>query len=325
VLLAAATLAMMLAHYFALAVAAAFGLYVLLYLRGRARWIAIAGLMAAGVLFVGLWGRSLLAQSPNLRSNTTWTSDTGDGHTLRVLMNMLRLPLRLVAELPADRAWMQPLAVLLAALFAIGLILVVARRRAELHLWVFWLVCTLGFIACLDLFRLSSLLVMTRYTLQATPALYVLIASAMPQTWRSSWRFAPTAVLVLLALATLPQAYTPPWKTDFRTPAEALASRLGPRDALIVSGPDPVLLSVTVMAFRHYIPPEKLPGTIVALTRPANPGVLERLRMCDRAGLIWMWNDRAATSFVPGLAIVNGGNVPYFGEVLIGKVLSDAR
>ena len=149
--LTAALLAMMLTHYFAAGVAAGLAIYAVALLRGRARWFAVGSFTAAGILFLGLWGSSLLSQSPHFRSNYSWVSDVGPGHCRRVMTNFVRLPFRLVAELPQNTT-LQIICDLSGAAF-FGYLALMFVRRLELRIWILFFAGAVGIVFAVDLFR----------------------------------------------------------------------------------------------------------------------------------------------------------------------------
>ncbi len=310
--LAACLLAMMLTHYYAATVAVALAVHVGLTLRGRPLAHATAAASTAAVAFLLLWGPSILSQLPVFRSgDMAWLTDAAPGHRGRALLALCRLPVRWIADVSA------PATVVGGVMFL--LLPWAFVRRAELRLWVIWLAVPTTFIAVGDLLHATTQLTLLRYTLFATPAAYVMIAAAVP---RGRFRFVPPMVAVLAGIVALPAAYVPPWKIDFRSPAQTVARRLAPDDGLIVTGPDPVLDSITFAAFQHYLP--RMPDAAVILTKPADAATLDRLRRCPQLWVLSMWSGRPISSLLPGFRTTESGQLPAFGEIALGRIITPA-
>ncbi len=307
-LLAACLLAMMLTHYYAAGVAVALAAHAALTARGRPLAYAIAAFAVAAAVFGIVWVPSFVRQLPVFGyGDVAWLTDAGSGHRGRAVLNLCRLPVRWVADVRS------PAAAAGGVLLLLPPVAWVARPR--LRLWVLWAAIPTAAVAATDLARSTVQLAWLRYTFFATPAVYVLVAAAVP---RGRWRWAPPAVAVLAAVLALPAAYVPAWKIDLRTPAQTIGRRLGPADGLVVSGPDRGLAAMTFAACQHYLP--RVPAAAVVLTRPAGPAVLDRLRQCPHVWVIWMRPDRPIAAFVPGYQTAESGQVPSFGAIAVGHV-----
>ena len=306
-LLVLALLAMMLTHYFAAGVAGGLMIYALTDLRGRSRQYALVAFGIAAAVYLAIWGRFLLNQIPHFQTNYVWIRDDGPGHVMRLLFNLCKLPVRLVGQWPAWPFALPAICIGAVLLLCVPILFII---RPELRLWIFWLIGSLGVIVAVDLIRSTAQLGLLRYSLFATPALYVLIAGAVS---RGRWRFLLPGIAIILAMLSLREAYVPPWKIDFQTPVQLLARHLDSADGLIVSGPDPIADGVMFAACQHYMP--QMPATSAVLTGPPNAAVLERLRRCKRVAVIWLWKDRS----IPGFDVEEQGPVPYLGNFIVGK------
>ena len=309
--LAGCLLAMMLTHYYAAGVAVALAVDAALTARGR-HLAGVAGAYAgATVLFGVVWGPSLLHQLPHFRTNDlSWMVDPGPGHATRVLIDACRLPVRWVADVRTPAT-------------AVGGVLLLALpvlfvARPPLRLWVLWVAVPTAVVVAGDLLQHTRQMTLTRYTFFATPGVYVLVAGAV----RGRARWVMPAVATVAAVASLPNAYVPAWKVDYRTPAAAITARLGPADGLVVSGPDRIAASVAYAGLQHYLP--HMPAASALLTRPADAATLDSLRQCPRVWVVWLWPGKPITAFVPGYRTADAGPLPPAGEIATGRVVMTA-
>src|SRR6185369_7240496 len=127
VALGACVLAMMLAHYFAIAPCAATGIYALIRLRARARWRASAALVMAAGLYLVLWGPFAWRQRANIAANNWWVIDIYPHHTWRTFFSAALLPMRFLTE-PLRRA---ETAASVAAILYIAPLLFLLKRDAQ--------------------------------------------------------------------------------------------------------------------------------------------------------------------------------------------------
>jgi hypothetical protein len=301
----------MMTHYYAAGIAIALVLHGLLWMRGRSRRMLIAATLLAGFLFVVIWGMYFVQEIPNFRTNTAWLFDTGGpGRLQRWGLRVCRVPAMLVAANLRDG-------------FAIfGLLFlslpILYLRRPELRLWILWLICTVVLIAGQDLINSTTQLTLPRYLLFATPAAYVLLAGAV----RGRWSWLPPAAAVLTALLSIRSAYAPAWKIDLRTPTDYVAHGMNPDDGLVISGPDAFFDGITCAAFQHYLP--KMPAACAVLTKPADAPTLQRLHRCPHIWVLWMWPGRPVGQVLPGFVADNYGHLPYFGDLMHGKLLRES-
>jgi uncharacterized membrane protein len=308
---AAALLLMMLTHYYAAGAAGALVLHGLITFRGRARRYTLAAAATAGVLFLALWGPSLFGQLHHLGDYSSWLKDTGPGRTGRLATNLFRLPVRYFTDTETFGLPVTAIAIFgaaLALLLPVGYV-----RRPDLRLWITLAVCPVAMVAFADARGSTVELSWLRYTLMAAPAVYVLVAAAVP---RGRWSFAPTAVAAMAALSSVQTAYVPSWKIDFSSPA-ALIARNYAGDALVISGPSPVQSSIAFAAFQHYLP--AVPDPSMILTKPMPPALVNRLRG-RHVFVVWQWQDRAVRDLIPGFVRDSVGGVPHLVTFYRGHV-----
>ena len=183
-----------------------------------------------------------------------------------------------------------PAAVLLiaAVLAYLPPLLRIGHRRQSL-LWLLWLSGTIGWAAATDLMRGSILLDYLRYTLLASPAIYILLAQI---DWpnRPVLRDAvPLLILTLLAIFAAQRAVNPvESKEDWRQLTHDLDHAAGPNDLLVFYGDDPWISPGTwYMALKYYFPSDRRPWLV--LDRRADPELLDKLHAPNSiAKSIWL-------------------------------------
>lgn len=304
-------LAMMLTHYFAAGPAAAIAGYGLFSLRNRARRLLLIAVAVSAIAFALLWGHAILSQRAVFQNGLGWLSDTAPGYVHRRLLDLCRLPVRFFTEITGGK--FQITIAIVGLLMLLSLPILFARRR-ELRLWILWLVTCIALVAFADFARSTTQLNWMRYTFFATPPAYVLLAAAVR---RGPLKLLLPAIAVLLALLTLPTAYIPPWKTDFRTRVQIVGHHLTAEDGLIIAGPDPIADGIMFAAFEHYLP--NPPAATAVLTTVPNAATRRRLSRCPHVWIIWMWHDRPCN--LPGLQIEDQQRDPYFADLVYGRIV----
>jgi mannosyltransferase len=305
---AVSLLAMMLTHYFAAGAAAGLVGYALLSMRGRARILIITGAIAAAICFAIFWGPALLSQRAVFENGLGWLADQAPGHVGRRFFDLCRLPVRFFAEV-TDLRFQFAIAVV-GAVMLVSLAILYVRRR-ELRLWILWLVASVALVAAADFSRSTTQLNWVRYTLFATPPAYVLLAAAIQ---RGQWRWILPAAATLLAVMSLPGAYIPAWKIDFRTPVQFVGRHLEPGDGLVIIGPDPIADGIMFAAFAHYLP--KMPLASAVLTQSPNAGAVAQLRRCPHVWIVQL--PPGHFTAWSGFTVQERQAVPYFAELLMG-------
>jgi uncharacterized membrane protein len=282
----AATLAALLSHYFALGPLLGLGVYALVALRGATRRATVAALVLGAAAFALAWGPMLLVQRSHVLVNNAWAIDTGASHGSRTLLRWLAVPENLLS-VRLKGAPLHPIAGLVAWL-AFGWI---AWRESSARLWLAAVLGSTLFVMAVDLALSTQQLQVPRYTLMAAPA-----ALALVSVWASRLASAVPALVVVLALVRLPDAYLPtypPWRGF----AEWVVARTGAHQpVLLVEGPHGSMGTWTYQALRHYAPFPRL--TLRLLVRPLSPAEQQRLY---REGTGWVlaykrkgWQSRLA-------------------------------
>ncbi len=304
-------LIMLFMHYFALPIAAAMGLYALTSMRAKERTAAAGAIVAAGLVFAVTWGPMMFRQLPIFSAGHQWLAEPGSHSLSRTLILLEELPGRFIFETD-DSPVFHAIAV---ASGLMWLALLPAFFSPGQRLWAIWLTFVVGMVATTDILQSTGQLKFIRFTLAATPPAYVMLASLPLGRWRV---VPPLAATVLALIALHGWAYFPPWKLDFRTPAQAIADRIQDDDALVFVGSDPVTLALTYNGFRHYLHP---PNTLVLLDQPADAAVLARLRTARQIWVVDLPQKRPIDQMLPGfVSLEPPGRVPFFVDLYRGTL-----
>src|SRR5439155_10798706 len=222
-------LAMTLTHYFALGTLAALAIYAMLRLRGRGRDHAVACFAVALAGWGILGGELVWRHLHNVGGGeaVAFRDDHGPGHAWRTLERFALLPVRYFTE-PMSTS----LAVAAIGAAAYLLALLLPRRRPQLSLWGLWLWLTIAPLAVLDLVRGTKHLEFVRYTLLASPAMYALLAGALPAS-SGKLRHLPPLLTALACAMALPAAYSTWWKADWRALAAVLDREARASDVIV--------------------------------------------------------------------------------------------
>jgi len=286
-------LAMALTHYFCFGSLAALGLYALIRLRGRVRLLTLAAMAAAAVLFLVLWGPAMWAQRHTTRF--TFLEEHSPDHAEATFWRMDELPQRFLTEY----AW--PIVPLVGWAAWAGLAAAAWRWR-RLLLPAMWMMFTAGAIAALDLVRSTSHLVWLRYTVLASPGLYLALCGVAGEMYERrrppflrllAWALAGGAVV--LCAAALPQFYERQ-KEDWRGLGEFIRNNVGADEPLVfaVSAEHWYAMDLCI-GLSHYEHNERRP--VAVLTRPADGQLLDALR---KAGSAWVISDNMDVRTVLG-------------------------
>ncbi len=202
------TLVMMFTHYFASGACLGMGFFAAIFLRGRARWMTLAGMAIAAAVYLVLWFPSLRQQLDCIKETADiFLLDPTPGHPLRTIRRLLALPMLLMAdtEFAAQTSAMR--IALGAALLAIaGIAIARHKDRPQAALWAFWFAGTVGVVATVDLLRHSLHLSFVRYVLLASPGLFILLSLPLADIamTKNGWRGMVTTISILaLELALL--------------------------------------------------------------------------------------------------------------------------
>lgn len=322
--LGAAMAAMALTHYFCFGALVALGLYALVRLRSAARRRTLAAMAIAAAGFLALWGPAMWTQRHT--THFSFLAEDSPDHAELTFWRLDELPQRFLVEY----AW--PTVPLLGWAVWLGLAAASWRWR-RLALPTMWLWLTAGAIAALDLVRSTSHLVWLRYTVLASPGLYLAIcglAAAVSQRGptaecdqpqhsprRPQPRVAPAplwrgvawaAVLGLLApcVAALPQFYDRQ-KEDWRGLGEFIRCNVGADEPLVftVSAEQWYAMDLCI-GLSHYEHNPRRP--VAVLSRPASGPVLDALRA---AGTAWVISDNMdVRTVLPGAVVERDERFP---------------
>ena len=298
------TLATLLTHYFAAGTIAGMFLATLLCLRGKARRFSAIAMIAAGVVFLLVWGPWLWEQRTVFRTTdptTAFLLETGPAHFLHTAARLILQPALLLTPIPGPWRW-----ILLVGAVVWSYPLIAGKARPELLPPFLWMAGTLAVVALLDFTRSTKHLEYPRYTLLAAPGAYLIIASLVTTLPRR-----PLignligATLTAGALATT--LLTPRDWRDFRALAAALDQRVNPGDVIVFASPDKPedwAPAAIYLGYDHY---SKGPDVPVLLLRgPLSPEATTRLK---QARTLWLINEseQPPAQVLPGFHPVSGG------------------
>ena len=270
VVLGVMLVAMALTHYFAAGALLSVGVYVLIRLRGRRLRDTLFTLGMSGVVFLVAWGPSMWAQR-----HTTSFAFLENPHQRPALVTMARvdqLPVRYLVD--ADwRPWLPGAGVVL----LVGGALLAWKRDRRLLLPLIWLAGTAGFIMLLDIARSTQHVYLTRYTVLASPALYLLIPAAL-YALRPIAAHLVCGVLVLLCAAALPYYYLNE-RESWRGFALELKESAAPGDGVVIAfdgrSNDPWSAIILYVALSHYAHDPLRP--VLIMDRPPSAEALRQL------------------------------------------------
>ncbi len=277
--LCAALLASILTHYFSAGFALGLFGYAMLRLKGPARWKTLAAFVAAGALFLVLWGPSMWEQRVEFGVSATfnnWLHDPEPGRHWRAVLDMLQIPMQLITPLDEQTA---SLVYLGGALYVLPLVL--WRKRPDLQLPALLLIGSVGLLAVMDAARSSTHLALLRYSFVASPAVFLLLAGLLrPMGWPQHILPAVAALSCILPL----RSHYEDTYVDWRWPAGHLGLErfVRPGDVIIFAsegGPD-YQAYTAFFGLTHYL--EELPGPIVIAPTTLEPSVVRQLRAMDR-------------------------------------------
>jgi uncharacterized membrane protein len=283
-------LAMILTHFLAIVYAVALALWCGFYLRGRAlRQAAIAA--AASAVILTFIGSGLIAQAYHTHSDTNWLGDSPAGHVIRTLQRAALLPATFLAEpSPEAEKW----AMAGSAIFVLPWIM----RGKLARFCGLWLLVGVGSIVALDLMRGTQALGYIRFTLVASPAVYLTIAS-LPLR-RPIRDFLPIAAIIC-ALFALTTEYDPTWKGQWRQLGGDVRELVRPGDMLVLASPETLFLYDPIKMYEgvsFYSRP--IPCPVLLLDRPADGALQAQLRQAARVWFVLPQYAGLPEDFLPG-------------------------
>lgn len=277
-------LALPLTHYLATGVAAALFAYALIRLRGRARNLAVAAFIAAGAVYIIIWGPFLLEQSRGFAVEHSWqqqaAGSTTAGHLMLTLRRLAILPLRYFTEPMKNSMLIGQLA---AVMFILPLMLL--PRRRDLLLWILLMAGAILPVVIADLLRPASTLAVLRYTFLASVPVYAL-AAAMLWHLRGFLAHAVPLVLAISCVLAIEEPYATA-KADTRELARFVAQHVAADDIVVFftdAAPRERWLSTSMyLGISHYKPP---PCPVLFATAPLSPANAARAAAARRIWLI---------------------------------------
>jgi hypothetical protein len=274
--------ATLLTHHFLAGGIAAIGLFSIIKLRGRTRWITVGAIAAACI--VELWAVPiLLAHGKSTRAGIDWLVEPRTGLLAKTIFRIAWLPLDFLIHPPdnVNAACVPAIVLLILPLF-------LHRQRPGVLLAGLWPLGIIGLVAASDLWLGHGALAYDRYTLAAGPLVcvgFVAIADAGGR-WA---RHALPALALGGALLAVPQAYTDEtWlKPETRALAQDVNAHLKPSDCLVVESQYAMGLyaaAVTYLNIDYYDGP--LPCAVAILEDPADYATRQAIWSHKRVFLI---------------------------------------
>lgn len=312
VLLGVAVLAMMLTHYFAIGGAVAIGLYAVLGLRGRTRWLALAALLVAAAVYSAIWIPWAMPQIRYVRIAGDWLGDDrGLKAKLSTMLRVISAPWREISThkpgyIDQNPRFSEPWVYLGGILFFLPPLLM--RRKPGMLIWYLWLLGTIGFLAILDLARSTTHLRFTRYIAIAAPAVFGLTASLLEQSPQWIGR-AIFAVIILAALGLNPQTYQKE-EGDWASIGRILDEHAQPGEAIVVyqgTVPRPSFAGYYYLAAGIYS--DAFPRPVLKLSAPAARSLVEQLPG-QTAWLITTPEKPAPSDVLPATSVIEQYPVP---------------
>ena len=256
-------------HFFIAGAVASIAIFGMITLRGRPR---VAMVCVVGAAFiVGLWELpSLWNHTQNLREGLGWLVEPRSGLFLRTLVRVASLPAAYLIQ-PIDAqgiAGAPSLAIVVLPLF-------LNKRRPGLLLTGLWSIGVIGLVAASDLWLSHGALSYIRYTLAASPMVFVSFATLSDLGGRWTRNLLP-GLAVAGALLALPDVYYDElWqKPEARALAQDVRSHIASDDVLVIlSAPDMGLYSAgqEYLSLDFYSGP--LPCALAVLEAPASEAV----------------------------------------------------
>jgi hypothetical protein len=305
-----AALATLLTHYFAAGLVAGLFVFAICRLRGQVRRRTLTAFALVALIFAVSWGPFMWHQRRLFSTSDEATlflhEGGGSGHVLNTLKRLAEAPGTLLA--PND----QPAVAIALAIVGIALLAlppILLRNRPDLLLWILWLDCTMGMLACLDLARGTAHLGFVRYTLAAAPAVYALLPAIVHQLRRARWlRIAAPLAAAIYCAGSIPHAYRT-WIVDPRAVAAEIGPMIHPGDLFtIIATPGREMTAQTrYLMFSRYISP--FPCPIELLDKPAGDQLLASLPDTAPSKRTFASVEDHGIDprpFLPGLAAVDG-------------------
>ncbi|HEX4053328.1 MAG TPA: glycosyltransferase family 39 protein [Tepidisphaeraceae bacterium] len=245
--IAGATGALMLTHYFSAGAVVGAGIYAIAVLRGRPRKTAALA-MAAGLFVAALMWGPVFWKTRHLYDayQQFWAdADSGIGHSARAIA---MIPIRLLLDPTVNWRWLAavPLAVLVYVVPLLRL-----RKRPDLLLWWLWVAGTIGVVAIVDCVHHSTMVGVLRYVFMASPAVYAILVTAVPGRLGAVVAGAMVACAAVYGLARVQVGPDP--VEDWRTMAHLIDQTAGPRDVVALVGFYKTEPAFDYFVIAHYV------------------------------------------------------------------------
>ena len=308
---------MMLTHYYALGAALATGLYVLIAMRGRTRWSAVASLLIVAVVYLLTWGPQMPAQMrvANAADTRLWSLSSEWELPLYAASSLFCQ----IGDVPLEVHWLPQASIVLAGIVLVVPVLMFRRRGlGPLSLWWTWAVCTIGVVYLSDYLRHTALIVIPRYLTPAAPAVFVILAAALPARL-GIWRYTLPLVAGVISLLYLTNVYHDP-RDNWRTIAGYVDSQAGRDDAIVFYGHQyPWRARASYLSLGYYMNPWPCP--VLVDDQPLAEATQQWLRQRHSVWvLVGAEDGREAPALIPGAVPVGGARIP--GEIWVWKYVT---
>jgi uncharacterized membrane protein len=223
--------ALALTHYFSFGLLLAMGLYAALRLRGKALAYALSGFAFGGILFLAVWGPQMWNQffGPSLEANKYDTFRQNPELAKQIPGLVAGWFERLFFHLPNDFITRPPVVLFLCLLPAVAIF----WKRNLLLPWL-WMVCTMGFVALLDMNRDTFHFTQIRYTLLAAPAVYMIVSAGVFNGKRQAvYNSVLPAILSILLIFNIPKIHTP-YKERWVEIADLIQKKGQPNETVVL-------------------------------------------------------------------------------------------
>lgn len=196
-------------HFFSFGLLLAMAIYTALRLRGKALVYALVGFAFGGFIFLTLWGPQMWNQLFGANINDPLLSPYEYRKNAEIAKQIPELVAgwaeRLFFYLPNEFITRPPETLIIYVLPAIAIF----WRKNLLLPWL-WMLCTMGFVALLDLKRDTFHFTQIRYTLLAAPAVYMVVAAGVFNgKGKTIYNSLLPALLAVFLIIDIPRVYTP--------------------------------------------------------------------------------------------------------------------
>jgi uncharacterized membrane protein len=218
-------------HYFSFGLLFALAMYTVLRLRGKALVYALSGFTFGGAIFLAVWGPQMWNQffGPGFEFNKFDAVRQSSEISKQIPDLVAGWFERLFFHLPNEFATRPPETLLIYLLPAVAIF----WRKNLLLPWL-WLICTMGFVALLDLKRETFHFTQIRYTLLAAPAVYMIVAAGVFNgKWKTFYNSLLPAILSIFLIISIPKVYTP-YKERWFEIADLIKEKGKPNETIIL-------------------------------------------------------------------------------------------